>query len=465
MRVHKHMTNEQNHQSLVVGLGKTGLSCVRHLLAQGCDVRVVDSREQPPGLEELQKNYPQVGFQGGSFNQEHFVSADEIILSPGVAINTPAVQAAIAKGVSCYGDVEIFARYATAPIVAVTGSNGKSTLVTLLAEMIKASGKRVGLGGNIGTPVLELLQNADNEPVDFYVLELSSFQLETTSSLNAFASIILNVSADHMDRYASLQDYAHAKQRIYNGDGKLVVNLDDEFAQTLLPLTLESHRQVLCYSVKHEADYSLCINSYDQQRSLCIHDEPVLAVTELKMPGLHNASNALAALALGEMLELDMSSMISVLQTFSGLPHRMEFVAEYNSSRWYNDSKGTNVGATCAAVEGLSGKTVLIAGGEAKDADFSELVPVLKSHARAVVLMGRDAEIIKAAIDGVLPVVNASDMQEAVQQAATLAEQGDNILLSPACASFDMFSGFEQRGDCFKRAAIDYISVMRGAAS
>ncbi|VAW72343.1 UDP-N-acetylmuramoylalanine--D-glutamate ligase [hydrothermal vent metagenome] len=453
------MTDERNNQALVVGLGKTGLSCVRYLHAKGCQLRVVDSRENPPGLAEFKRDYPQIEFHGGDFNEADFISASEIILSPGVTINTPEIQAAIKQGVPCYGDVEIFARYATAPIVAVTGSNGKSTLVTLLAKMIEASGKRVGLGGNIGIPVLELLSETEKNVVDYYVLELSSFQLETTTSLNAFVSIILNVSADHMDRYSSLQDYAHAKQRIYSGDGKLVINLDDEFAQTLLPPTLESHRKVLCYSVMHEADYSLCDNDNDEHKSLCIHDEPVMPLTELKMPGLHNVSNALAALAIGEMLELEPIAMVSELQKFTGLMHRMQFVAEYNSHRWYNDSKGTNVGATCAAVKGLQGKSVLIAGGEAKEADFSTLVNILPDHVRAVVLIGRDADVIESAIDGQVTVVKATDMHDAVKQAAALVQEDDNVLLSPACASFDMFKGFEDRGNCYMQAVNEFIEV------
>ena len=440
------------HPTLVVGLGKTGVSCVRFLLQQGKAVKAVDSRADPPGLEELLQDYPQLQYSLGPFAQQEFEQAEEIVLSPGVAMSIPQVQAAQRAGVTCVGDVELFARHARAPVVAVTGSNGKSTVVSLIAGMLEAGGLRVALGGNIGTPVLELLRGP--EP-DYYVLELSSFQLETTLSLNAAVSVILNLTEDHMDRYQSFTQYCEAKARVYQGDGVIVAANDETAVQQLLP----DGRKVLFYGkADTETVPVFAVESSASEAWISHRGEPVLTASQLRLQGRHNLYNVAAAMTVCEALGVAVDTMCRFAAGFCGLPHRMQFVAEHRGVRWINDSKGTNVGATVAAVQGLNAKTVLIAGGIAKDADFSALAPVLAQHAHGLILFGRDAGMIAQAVDQVVPVQFAVDLDDAVVQAAGLAQPGEIVLLSPACASFDMFSDFEDRGRQFIRAVKKYIS-------
>ncbi len=444
-RITEQMMEAAQQRSLVVGLGSTGLSCARYLAGLGDAVAITDSREQPPGLEVLQQELPQVAVFLGGFAPEAFEHAERIVVSPGVSVHEPLIAAARERGVEILGDVELFARIASAPIVAVTGSNGKSTVVSLLGEAARQAGQRVAVGGNIGTPVLDLLQQ---DTPDLYVLELSSFQLETTDSLHARAAVVLNISADHMDRYRDLQDYMAAKARIYSRADYQVVNDDDALAAMLA----DGARPQLHYSLGKPQGMNYGVCEIDGSAWLCRGDEALLAAAELRLAGAHNLSNALATLALAEAMEIPRSAVLAALKCFAGLPHRTQWVGEWNGVRWYNDSKGTNVGATVAALQGLPGAVILIAGGEGKGADFTPLAQALAGKARAVVLIGRDAPLIEAAINGQVPVVRAGNMVDAVEQARALAQAGDSVLLSPACASFDMFGNYAERGQVFMDA-------------
>ncbi len=439
-------TEQLPSRALVVGLGKTGLSCARHLSARGMQVAVTDSREHPPGLEALRRELPDVALFLGGFDEELFAATDMLVLSPGVPLETPAVRHALEKGVPVLGDVELFAREVGAPVVAISGSNGKSTVTTLLGQMARAAGIQTAIGGNLGEPVLDLL----HERNEIYVLELSSFQLETTRSLSAEVAVVLNISADHMDRYPSLDVYADTKAAVYGKALAGVYNLDDARVAAM-PRTPRA-RFFRLGRPGDASTFGLC--ERDSGIWLCQGEVALIRADDLRMPGRHNLANALACLAMGSLLDLPMEIMLQVLADFPGLAHRTEYVCSHEGISWYNDSKGTNPGATIAALQGLDkgddSRTVLIAGGDCKDADFSDLGRAVKQYARAVVLMGRDRDQIRRELTDDLPLVEARDMNDAVRQAGALARPGDRVLLSPACASFDMFSGFEDRGRQFK---------------
>lgn len=451
-----HSQEGNRTKTLIVGLGRTGLSVARHLVARGGQVAVVDSRPNPPGLDALQRDLPDVALFLGGFDEAAFAHADRLVVSPGVSLDTPVIAAAIARGAEVVGDVELFVRAANAPIAAITGSNGKSTVTTLLGEMARESGRRVAVGGNLGEPALDLLDDA----VELYVLELSSFQLDTTHSLRAAAAVVLNLSPDHMDRYPDLDAYANSKQKVLNHAVVGVYNADDPRV-----VAMRGSNEKWCFTLGEPLaaaeDVFGCqrvfgVRQLDDGPWLCRGEQPLMAAAEVRIPGLHNRANALAALAMGSALGLDLAAMCEVLRHFPGLPHRTQFVAELGGVRWYNDSKGTNVGACIAALEGLSQgdatRTVLIAGGDCKGAAFDELVPAVVAHARALVLIGRDAPDIARAVAGQVRVRHAEDMADAVRQAAELSEPGDRVLLSPACASFDMFRDYMHRGEVFMDA-------------
>lgn len=444
-------TNRQ-HKTIIVGLGKTGLSCARFLARQAGDVMVVDSRVEPPGLQELQRELPEITTQFGVFDIELFKQAEMLVVSPGISLRDPAIAAAIEAGVEMVGDIELFARYAKAPVIAITGSNGKSTVTTMVGEMAKAAAKDVRVGGNIGTPALELLQQT--EP-DLYVLELSSFQLEAVTSLKPAAAVVLNVSQDHLDRYRDMHEYGEAKQHIYHGATFKLINLDDPVVaawcgtdETWLRFSLNQPQRNSDYGVRH----------HDQKQWLAKGDELLLPISELKVAGMHNVANALAALALGECVGLPIKSMLESLRQFSGLPHRCQWLAEHDGVSWYNDSKATNVGAAVAAIKGMTGKVVLLAGGEGKGQDFSSLHDAMAEKGRAAILFGRDAELIGEALDNVVPVQRVNSLLEAVNAAKLVAQSGDAVLLAPACASFDMFSGYEARGEQFSAAVAEVLA-------
>ena len=433
-------------KTLVVGLGKTGFSCARYLVRQGYQVAVTDSRDLPPALDQLRSELPDLALFLGGFRPEVFKSASQLVVSPGVAVSHPLIQEAIARGVPVLGDIELFAHSARAPIAAITGSNGKSTVTSLLGLMARAAGLNAAVGGNLGDPALDLL----DEAVELYVLELSSFQLETTDSLAARVACVLNLSPDHLDRYPSLEAYAAAKARIFRHAETAVVNRDDPLVCGMAAPA--GSVRGFTRSAPRGDDFGL--GERQGQAWLMRGSEPLLPATEVGLSGRHNLANALAALAMGEACGLPMPTMFECLRRFEGLPHRTRLVREWRGVRWYDDSKGTNVGATIAALEGLhdptsASRAVLIAGGDGKGADFDALAPVVERTARAVVLIGRDGPRIEAALSGRVPLASAASLEQAVGAAAERALPGDHVLLSPACASFDMFRDYQHRGEVF----------------
>ncbi len=421
-------------QVVIIGLGKTGLSCVTYFRQRGITPLVMDTRDNPPGKESLPADCRLIT---GPLDTEILCTASLIVASPGIALATPALQAAQAAGVEIIGDIELFAREAKAPVVAITGSNGKSTVTTLVGLMAEQAGFRVGVGGNIGTPALDLLL----EPADLYVLELSSFQLETTSSLQPAAATILNLSEDHLDRYDGMAGYLKAKQRIFNHASHIVINRDD--AATIPP------------EQAYWKSFGLNSDSYGRVQQddglwLSVDGKPVLAVAELNIVGAHNQMNALAAMALADAVNIPQTAQLAVLRSFAGLPHRCQFVREVNGVRWINDSKATNVGSTLAAVagvsEGVKGRLWLLAGGQGKGQDFSPLQPLLAGQIYRMVCFGQDADILMKLADNTQRV---ADLDEAIHAVAAEVQPSDWVLLAPACASLDQFRNFEQRGQRF----------------
>jgi len=433
---------------IVVGLGKSGMSIVRHLARRGLPFAVADTRANPPELATLQAHYPEVEVRCGELDVEFLCRASELLVSPGLAVSTPALQAAVARGVKLSGDIDLFAREAKAPIIAITGSNAKSTVTTLVGEMAQAAGRKVAVGGNLGTPALDLL----SDDVELYVLELSSFQLETTEQLNAEVATCLNVSEDHMDRYAGLPAYHQAKHRIFRGARQVVINRDDRLSRPLVGDDVP----VWSFGLGKPDFKGFGLIEENGEKFLAFQFEVLMSVRELKMRGAHNQSNALAALALGHAVGLPLATMLQTLRTFGGLPHRCQWVRERAGVDYYDDSKATNVGAALAAIVGLGadidGKLVLIAGGDGKGADFSALREPIAQYCREVILLGRDAGRLASTLQGAVTLRQVQSLEEAVQQAAACALPGDAVLLSPACASLDMFKNFEERGHLFAAA-------------
>lgn len=437
---------------LVLGLGETGLSALRWLQTQGAILSAADSRENPPGAEDVMRHMPKVVVHTGSFKPEVLLSADLIVISPGVSINEPAVQAAVKQGISVIGDVELFAQHRPqgAKVIAITGANGKTTVTTLVGEMCKAAGLKTIVAGNIGLAVLDTLSM---ETPDVYVLELSSFQLETTSSLVVDAATMLNLSEDHMDRYASMQDYAVAKAHIFYHAKLQVLNRDD--AWSMLMARPKLAQVTFGFSEQGFDHKGYGLKQVQGDTWLMDGEKELINVNDLKIAGLHNAANALAAVALCRGIGIEYAPIIQTLYNFKGLPHRVEWVANIDDVDYYDDSKGTNVGATCAALSGLyknghPQKIVLIAGGDGKGQDFTPLAPAVQANSRAVVLFGRDAPLIEAVLLPTnIPMYQAADLPEAVSIAKKVAQAGDAVLLSPACASFDMFKNYVHRAEVF----------------
>ncbi|MGC0865592.1 UDP-N-acetylmuramoyl-L-alanine--D-glutamate ligase [Pantoea agglomerans] len=434
------MADYRGRKVVIIGLGLTGLSCVDFFLAQGVTPRVMDTRVSPPGLDKLPG---QVERHLGGINGEWLLAADLIVASPGVALAHPILSEAVEAGIEIVGDIELFCREAQAPIVAITGSNGKSTVTTLVGEMAKAAGWQVGVGGNIGLPALSLLQS----PAQLYVLELSSFQLETTHSLKAAAATILNVSEDHMDRYPlGMQQYRAAKLRVYENAQVCIVNADDALT---MPVRGADTR---CVSFGVDfGDYHL--NKQQGSIWLRVKGEKVLNTAEMKMVGQHNYTNALAALALADAVGLPRASSLAALTHFNGLAHRFQLVHEHQGVRWINDSKATNVGSTEAALNGLQvkGTLWLLMGGDGKSADFTPLLPWLQGDNVRLYCFGRDGDALAALRPEIA--VRTETMRQAMEQIAPQVKAGDMVLLSPACASLDQFRNFEQRGEQFAQLA------------
>ena len=437
-------TLEPGTRALVLGLGRTGLSSARYLDRKGFKVRVADTRAEPPGLAALRERVPAAELRTGSFEPGLLDDVAQVVISPGLSLREPIAVEAARRGLPVVGDVELFAREVRRPVAAVTGTNGKSTVTALLADLANAAHRTAVAGGNLGEPALDLLER----PVpELYVLELSSFQLETTHSLETAAAVVLNVTPDHMDRYDSLADYAAAKARIFDGCETAVINVDDPVVRQMP----RKGQRVISFGLgEGDADYSL---GRVPEPVLACRGEALLPVAAMKLQGLHNVANALAALAMCEALELPRAPVLDALAAFGGLAHRTQWIADVGGVRYVNDSKGTNVGATVAAVAGMPGPLVLIAGGDGKGQDFAPLGESFRGKVRHVVLIGRDAAALARALDGVCPVEFASGMADAVRAAQAAAVPGDTVLLSPACASLDMFRDYAHRGEEFAAAA------------
>ncbi len=439
-----------NGKVVIVGLGITGIACARFFKKMGIEVAVTDSREKPPCLEQFQNEFSGSDIALGEFDEEMLVGANVIIVSPGVSLREPALMKAAMSGVRIWGEIEVFARFVNARVIAITGSNGKSTVTTLVAKMLETAGKKVAVGGNLGTPAVALITD---EAPDFYVVEVSSFQLESTFSLCPASAVILNISEDHMDRYSSIEEYVNAKKRIARGYGDVVVNMDDMQTRDLL-YTVEPTRRIHTYTLNppQENGFGLRRNDADVGADgkgniwIYFDERPIMAIADIKIPGMHNVSNVLAAIALVYAVDIDFKSMVDAVKEFAGLDHRTQWVARANGVDWYNDSKATNVGATLAAVNGMGDNLILIMGGDGKGADFSPLEKEFAGSVKLVVLIGKDALDVEKGLNDVAKVLYAGTMKEAVEIANENAVAGDKVLLSPACASWDMFNGYAERG-------------------
>ena len=436
--------------AVIVGLGRTGLSCARHLRSLGWRIAVTDTRANPPELARLRELYPDVPVSLGGLDTRLLDDAVCVVASPGISLKVPFFLEAVARGLEIVGDIEMFARIVAAPVVGITGTNGKSTVTTLVGRMAQRAGINTRVGGNLGEPALDLLAAARTEPAEtqLYVLELSSFQLETTTSLDLQAATVLNVSPDHLDRYESVGAYAAAKARIFARCDTAVINLDDP----LVVAMPKRGQRTLGFSLRAAIGADYAVATVEGDWWLTRRGEPLMQVAALKIKGLHNAANALAALALGEALGLPLPAMLAELAEFPGLPHRSQWVADVDGVTYINDSKGTNVGATLAAVGGMKGPLVMIAGGDGKNQDFAPLANAFRGKVRHTVLIGRDARAIAQVLRGVCTVELCSTMEEAVRAAAKAAQPGDIVLLSPACASLDMFRDYTHRGAVFSQA-------------
>ena len=434
----------------VMGLGVTGQSVARWWRRQGSPFMALDTRsEMADSLSVRQAVGADTPLHFGDIDRSVLDGITELIVSPGIPLEHPLVQYALENGVRVMGDIDLFVEASTVPVIGITGSNGKSTVTALLASMISACGRQVAVDGNFGTPALDLL----DQTADFYVLELSSFQLERAKSLNLAVATVLNLSADHLDRHGSLPRYHHAKHKIFQGARAVVANRADSLT---LPLLEDGARQILWRPSEPDLE-EFGIRSLDGSVHVCRGFTPLLPVTDLQLKGGHNLNNVLAALALGVALELPLDGLIKGLKQFSGLPHRCELILEHAGVSWINDSKGTNVGAARAALSGLGGQqnVVLIAGGVGKGQDFTALLPEVQNYCRRVLTLGESAREIELALGAHTPVQRIESMEDAVAKAAAIAQSGDVVLLSPACASFDLFSGFEARGESFRRAVMN----------
>ncbi len=437
------MSAAQTTRDLVVGLGATGLSIARYLRRSDIDAAFFDTRAEPPGIDEVRELYPDADVMLGDLRMPSGIG--RVIASPGIPDTHPLLAGARKTRLEIISDIELFAREANAPYIAVTGSNGKSTVTTLLYHFCRAAGLDVRAGGNLGQPALDLLEG---DAPDIYVLELSSFQLHRTHQLPADVSVLLNVSPDHLDWHSSESEYRETKYRIYREAKSAVVNRAD-------PTAAERTRHldtVLSFGMDEPLDGHYGLRVDDGMTYLARGETLLMSTEELALIGCHNQANALAAMAAGELAGIDVNSMLEVLCEFPGLEHRMQFVARSGSVDYVNDSKATNVGAAVASIDSIEGSLVLVAGGDGKGGDFAELGAALENKLRAAVLIGKDAQAIADALDTVMPVYFATDMNDAVEQASRYAEAGDTVLLAPACASLDQYRNYEERGDAFAKA-------------
>ncbi|MGM0831614.1 MAG: UDP-N-acetylmuramoyl-L-alanine--D-glutamate ligase [Pseudomonadota bacterium] len=447
------MVRVANGVTVVIGLGISGQAICRHLARQGMLFMVADTRAAPPGLDDFQKQYPDIEVYCGPLTALDFTNAHEVVISPGVDPHSPGLEGLLERynpatgEPMLVGEIALFVRAVNAPIAAITGSNAKSTVTTLLGEMASAAGVNAAVGGNLGTPALDLLADCPN--AELYILELSSFQLETTPRLSAKVAAFLNICEDHLDRHGDMAGYHRAKQRIFYGAQTAIVNADDPLTW---PEVSVSHVQRFKASAPEGDDWGVA--QKDGELTLFHGDVAWLGTEKLAIAGLHNYANALAALAMGSALGFAKVSMCQALASFKGLPHRSEVIARVNGVLWVNDSKGTNVGATLAAIQGISasleGKVILLAGGVGKGADFTPLAAPLAECAKAVLLFGIDAHRLKSALSSSVSVQIVNDLTLAMEIAWEIAEPGDCVLLSPACASLDQFINYQARGDAFR---------------
>lgn len=433
---------------LVFGLGATGMSVARYLKRKGVAARFVDTREKPPGVDELGELDPDAEVILGKTSDKLLDNVSRIIVSPGVSDAEPLLGAARGAGLDIVSDIELFVQDADAPLVAVTGSNGKSTVTTLLSMMCEASGVNGLAGANLGEPALDLLEH---DTPDFYILELSSFQLQRTATLPLRVAVLLNISPDHLDWHASEKEYRDAKYRILKEAESAVVNREDAETHNGLP----KNARCVTFTLDSPDEDQFGLTRDEGELFLARGDQLLLAISDIAMVGTHNQANALAALAAGELMGLQLSSMLQVLHEFPGLPHRMQHVARINGADFINDSKATNVGAAVASVESVPGLVILIAGGQGKGGDFDTLARTVCSKIRCAILFGEDAAEIAEAFDGLAPTSKVADLHEAVKSAAEIAQAGDTVLLAPACASFDQYPNYQARGDDFKNAVLE----------
>jgi len=435
----------QQSKLVIVGLGLTGFSVARFLHKHDIKFAVVDSRDKPPLKDALLQENPDTPVFTGGFDSAAFEVATHVLVSPGVSLQESSIQKAIIDGAKLVSDIDIFSSATDKPVIAITGSNGKSTVTTMLGAMGNEAGVKTAIGGNLGTPALDLLDELN----DLYVLELSSFQLERSHVLNAKVATVLNVSADHLDRHDDIMEYAKEKQRVFAGNGVMILNEDDSIV-----MGMEAKgRTTLTFSIHGKNDFH--IESRQGESWLMNAEQPLMRQAEIPLEGLHNVANALAALALGSAVGLNYKAMCNALREFKGLNHRMQKIAKLKGVTWVNDSKATNIGACVAALQGYPNKVVLIAGGDCKGADMDELIPVIKDKARCVVLMGKDASKIEQAINGCVPSYRAETIEDAVNIAAKMAVEGESVLLSPACASIDQYKNYQERGEKFTAAVLE----------
>lgn len=438
-----------NSRIFVVGLGVTGFSVVAYLSALGFKLAVLDSRENPPFKAQLLAEYPAVTLLTGDACWSVPMSLSHYIVSPGLAMDAEIVRPLLASGATALSELDLFACATEQPIVAITGSNGKSTVTTLLADMAVEAGKKVAVGGNLGTAMLDLLA----DEIELYVLELSSFQLERACKFSPDLAVVLNVSEDHLDRYSDFDAYAKAKQRIYQGQGFMLLNADDACVMAMA----DDRKHKASFGLQVEADYTVMINA--EQRYLVCRGERLFASDDLNIQGEHNEANALAAFALGDALNLPRRAMCQALSGYKGLAHRMQCVAEYQGVRWLNDSKATNVGACIAALRGFDAQQViLIAGGDAKGAEMHALSAVMPK-VKQLILIGKDAALFEQALAGRVTIIQAAYLQQAVKLAAQNAVAGNVVLLSPACASLDQFDNYQQRGEQFSKYVLEMVCL------
>ena len=447
-----------NRKTAILGMGATGVSVASFFASKDMPFDFADSRNEPPNINLVKADYPQSEITLGAFDADFLCRYDRLIVSPGISLAEPALVKAKQQGVELLGDLELFLEQAQAPVIIITGSNGKSTVTALLGKMAEDSGLSVGIGGNLGTPMLDLLDDSHK----LYVIEVSSFQLELLNNSRGAISGLLNISPDHLDRYKNLQQYHTAKHRIFRGSSKVVINREDVLTRPLISTQIP----MISFGLNQPDLGSFGILEGIKEGYLSYGIERLMRIDQVALKGTHNLANGLAALALGQAADLPMQSMLETLKTFKGLPHRCQSIAEINKVSFINDSKATNVGATVAAIRGFGNKDsktiVLIAGGQAKGQEFSALASEIANFVKLTILIGEDSKKLASALGDSCELKYAESLDAAVIEASQSAVSGDTVLLSPACASFDMFDGFEQRGNCFE-AAVSALSSAQGS--